>query len=257
MGPHARRGECRRTAPAVAVGQGMRGHPVEDHTDAVAVEVIDQVHELLGRTIARGGREIAGGLVAPGAVERVLGDRQQFHVSEARLEHVGNQRVRDLPVAEEAPVLAPAPGAQVQLVDRLCRVQAVALAARRHPLLVAPGVVEAVHHRRGARRLLAADREGVRLVRHRGAGAGGDPVLVVCPAAQPAHPARSRNRRRAVRGGQRRRSSRSSRRPRRLRAHWAPRPRSARRRARRPGGSPAARAGARACPLGTGRRRDR
>ncbi len=52
---------------AVLVGGEVRGHPVENDADAVLVQVVDQVHEVLRRAVAAGGREVAGGLVAPGA----------------------------------------------------------------------------------------------------------------------------------------------------------------------------------------------
>ncbi len=41
------------------------GHPVHDHADAAAVQVVDQVAEVVGRAEPGGGRELAGDLVAP------------------------------------------------------------------------------------------------------------------------------------------------------------------------------------------------
>ena len=72
----------------------MRRHPVEDHADAVLVQVIDEVHEILRRAVASGRREVAGRLVAPRAVERMLHDRQQLDVREAQVGHVLDQRRR-------------------------------------------------------------------------------------------------------------------------------------------------------------------
>ena len=54
------------------------------------------------RAVARGGGEVAGGLVAPRAVERVLGDRQQLDVGEAHVARVRRQAWRHLAVGEEA-----------------------------------------------------------------------------------------------------------------------------------------------------------
>ena len=38
---------------AVLVGREVRRHPVEDHADAALVQVIDEVHEVLRRAVAR------------------------------------------------------------------------------------------------------------------------------------------------------------------------------------------------------------
>jgi hypothetical protein len=72
----------------VGVGREVRWHPVENDGDAVLVQVIHQVHEILRRAVARSGSEIAGGLVSPGTVEGMLHHRQEFHVSEAHAPHV-------------------------------------------------------------------------------------------------------------------------------------------------------------------------
>ena len=37
---------------AVLVSREVGGHPVEDHTDAALVQVIHQIHEILGRAVA-------------------------------------------------------------------------------------------------------------------------------------------------------------------------------------------------------------
>ncbi len=94
----------------VLVGRKVRGHPVEDHADAALVQVVHEVHEVLRRAVAGGRREVAGGLVAPGAVERVLGDGHQLHVREAGLDHVVGQQRRQLALARHAAVgTAPRP----------------------------------------------------------------------------------------------------------------------------------------------------
>ena len=67
-----------------------------------------------------GGREVAGDLVAPRAVERVLHHRQQLDVGEAHVVDVGDELVGQLAVGERAVALlrvAP-PRAEVHLVDR-------------------------------------------------------------------------------------------------------------------------------------------
>ena len=70
---------------AVLVGREVRRNPVEDYGDAVLVQVVDQVHEILRRAVARGGSEVAGGLISPGAVEGMLHHGQKFDVGESHL----------------------------------------------------------------------------------------------------------------------------------------------------------------------------
>src|SRR5207237_4247794 len=71
-------------AEPVFVGRKMGGHPVEDHADAALVQEIDEVHEVLWRAVAAARHEVAGGLVAPRAEERVLHDGQELDVGEAQ-----------------------------------------------------------------------------------------------------------------------------------------------------------------------------
>ena len=166
----------------VRVGREMRWHPVEDHADALRVQVIDEVGKVLRRAIAGGRREVAGGLVAPRAVERVLGQRHQLDVREPHAQHVLGQRVRQLAVAHRPPV-GPPPRAGVQLVHRDRRVQCVAPRALAHPRSVVPHGVELRDARGRARRQLGLQRERVGLVDAKPAAAG-HAVLVQLPGAR-------------------------------------------------------------------------
>ena len=67
----------------VGVHREVRRHPVEDDADASLVQPVDHRHQIGGRAVAGGRREVPGRLVAPRAVERVLHDRQQLDVGEA------------------------------------------------------------------------------------------------------------------------------------------------------------------------------
>ena len=69
---------------AVGVTREVGRHPVQDHAQTGVVRGVDKVAEVLRRAKARGGREQAQRLVAPGAVKRVLADGQQLQVGEAR-----------------------------------------------------------------------------------------------------------------------------------------------------------------------------
>ena len=75
------------------VGGKMRRHPVQDDADAGAVHGIDKTRKAFGRAIARARREKSERLVAPGAAERILGDREKLHMGEPHVGHVGHEAV--------------------------------------------------------------------------------------------------------------------------------------------------------------------
>ena len=64
-------------------------------------QMVDEIAEVVRSAVAAGGREIARGLIAPGQVEGVLGDRQQFDVGEAHVLHIGCQPMGQFAVVEE------------------------------------------------------------------------------------------------------------------------------------------------------------
>ena len=104
-------------AEAVRVGREMPGHPVQQHAQARLVAAVDEAGEVVRRAVAAGGREQADRLVAPGAVERVLVDRQQLEMGEAHVDGVGDQALGELVVGQEAVALAARPGAEMHLED--------------------------------------------------------------------------------------------------------------------------------------------
>ena len=150
---------------AVRVGREVRRHPVEDHADARAVQGIDEGLEVLRRAVARGRREVARRLVAPGAVERVLGDRHQLDVGEAQARDVVGEQEGRAAVVEQRPVRAAPPRAEMHLVGGDRCVERIAPAARGHPLGVVPGMACVAPGDRGRRRWrLGAARERVGLL---------------------------------------------------------------------------------------------
>ncbi len=92
-------GEC----PVVL--REVAGHPVEQHAEAGLVAGVDEGAQVVRRAVARAWREVAGGLVAPGFVERVFGDGQQFEMGVALLHGVGDQ-----PLGQFAPQVGRAIG---------------------------------------------------------------------------------------------------------------------------------------------------
>ncbi len=166
----------------VGVHREVRGHPVHDHPDAALVEPIDHRHQAGGSAVARRRREVARGLVAPRAVERVLHHREQLDVGEPVGRGVVGERVGQLLVAREAApwrdVAAPRP--EVDLVDRHRGPGGQSSAAGSHPPVVAPRVGQVGDHRRRRRRLRGGGGHGVGLLQPVPA-VGGDRVPVRLP----------------------------------------------------------------------------
>ena len=143
------------------------------------MQVVDHRHQVLGRAVASGRGEVAGDLVAPRPVERVLHHRHQLDVGEAVRERMLGERATDLAVVREPPLgrdRAP-PGPEVHLVDRARLRRLRGLGAPGEPV----GVVEVVHSvvddRGGRRGHLGAPGERIRLVEHLAVG-GPEPELV-------------------------------------------------------------------------------
>ena len=93
---------------AVLVGRKMRRHPVEDDAEAGLVRAVDEAGEAGRIAVAPRRREQADRLVAPGGVERMLGDRQQFEMGEAHVDGIGNELVGEFVIGQEAPAVGPA-----------------------------------------------------------------------------------------------------------------------------------------------------
>ena len=157
---------------AVEIDQAMRvarkvgWHPVQDHADIVLVQMVHQVHEVLGRSVPARRREKARHLVSPGTIEGMLHHRHQLHVGEVHLLRILGQLVRGLPVGERTAHFFghPAPGAEMDLVDGLGRVERVPAAPGLHPVFVVPFIVELADNGGCLRRHLCIEAERVGLV---------------------------------------------------------------------------------------------
>ena len=71
------RGAVEAAEPVRIVGE-MSRHPIEQHGEPGAMAGVDQGAKSAGLPKRLVGREQAGRLIAPGAVERMLADRQEF-----------------------------------------------------------------------------------------------------------------------------------------------------------------------------------
>jgi hypothetical protein len=169
----------------VEAGQGpgvhgeVAGHPVQDDADAGLVTGVHEMAEVVRRAEAGGGSEVAGGLVTPGLVQRVLGDRHQFQMGVAQVGDVGHQGVGQFAPVVETSVVMAAPGAGMNFVDVHGGVQPVPPRAGVQPFAVAPGMARrAGHHGGGAGAHLEALGIGVGLDDDRAGIPVADLVLV-------------------------------------------------------------------------------
>jgi hypothetical protein len=148
------------------IGGEVRRHPVEDDADAMLVQIIDQVHQVLGRAVATGGGIVSCGLIAPGAIKRMLHERHEFDVREAQSSDVIGQSWSDLTIGQRAvPLLGHAhPRAEVHFIDGYRGLQRVMALTRSHPLLIPPTVGQVPDDRRRSGRCLAVKRQGIAFI---------------------------------------------------------------------------------------------
>nr|WP_291608518.1 hypothetical protein [Bradyrhizobium sp.] len=107
IGMLVERGAVEMAEPVRIVGE-MAGHPVEQHAKAFGMAGIDQRGEIGRRAEAAGRREQPGRLIAPGAVERMLADRQEFDMGKTHVAGVARQLLGKLAIGQPAvAVLAP------------------------------------------------------------------------------------------------------------------------------------------------------
>ena len=166
---------------AVSVARKMRRRPIEEHADAGLMQAIDESHEVVGRAVAAGGREVADGLIAPGAVEGMLHHGHEFDVRKAHFLQVGDQLIRGLAVGEPAISLlgVAAPGAEMQFVNRDRRGEPVVFGALGDPCGIVPFVlVEARHDRARARAKFGAEAVRIGLEEWQAALARADFIFV-------------------------------------------------------------------------------
>ena len=127
---------------AVTVLRKMGRNPIQNDADACLVELVHKGHEVLWGAIAAGGGKIARDLIAPAAIERILGDGQQFNMGVAHIFYVGNQLVGQLCIVVRGAVLGilHLPAASLHLVDGHRAVDDIPLGGLFGPVVVTPGV---------------------------------------------------------------------------------------------------------------------
>src|SRR5262249_36529841 len=119
--------ECRpvETAEAVGIVGEVSRHPVNDDAQALLVASIDHGGKVGRSAEATGGRKKSGRLIAPGSVERMFADRQEFDMREPHVARVSWQFLRQLAVAQPAAAMVrmPPPRSKMDFIDRYRRTQ--------------------------------------------------------------------------------------------------------------------------------------
>lgn len=158
----------------------MARDPVQDHPDAVPVELVHQIHEIFRLPIPAGGSEIPGGLVPPGPVKGIFTQGHEFHMGIAHVLHIGHQGIRQFPVAQEAAVFMTPPAAGVDFVDVHGPMVGIVFCPALLPGSVPPPVVQGSHHRSGVRPQLGPESIGIRL-QDGFPGSGDDGIFIQGP----------------------------------------------------------------------------
>ncbi len=111
----------------------MARHPIENDAKPGTMAGVDQRRKIRRAAEPARRRELSGRLIAPGAVERMLGDRQELHMREVQVADIGRKLVRKLAIGEPAAAfLGPSPpGAEMHFIDRDRRIQGIAAGRRR------------------------------------------------------------------------------------------------------------------------------
>ena len=103
---------------SVNIPREAGGHPVEDHTDPRLVQLIDKIHEVLRRSVARRRRIVAKRLVAPRFIQRMLHHRHELYMGIAHLPHKRNQLVGNAAeIGIQLPFLRCRKGTGIELID--------------------------------------------------------------------------------------------------------------------------------------------
>ncbi len=107
---------------------------------------IDEVSEIVRRAKAAGHAEIAGGLITPGFIQRMLADRHQLDMRETHLLHIGHETVGQFTEVVETSVPVPLPGTGMHLVHVQWLVHPVASHTLFLPRRIAPLISIQLYH---------------------------------------------------------------------------------------------------------------
>lgn len=150
----------------VGVPWKMGWNPVQDHANSFFVKIIDQIHKVLGHSVAGGGGIVTGYLVSPGSVEGMLRNAHQLHMGVPHGFNIICQFPGSFPVSEAVVAFRPvclAPGSQMHLIDGYGGLYRILISALFHPGGIAPGKAGDIGcDRGGSRPVFAVEGKGIR-----------------------------------------------------------------------------------------------
>jgi hypothetical protein len=137
--------------------------PVQNDAGVVLMQLINQVHKVLGTAITGTGCKQTRGLVTPGAVKRMFHDRHTLHMRKTHVIHIAAQLLAQFVVRQMTVIFTgyTPPGAGMKLVNTPGGIEAVLPGTVLQPFAVAPGVIQISHHRGDIGRPLPSKGEGI------------------------------------------------------------------------------------------------
>ena len=94
----------------------MAWHPVHDDRNPICMGLIHQILEILRAAIPTGHRIIAGCLIAPGTIIRMLTERHELQMGIMHILDIADQLICQIPIAEIATLQGTTPGTQMHLI---------------------------------------------------------------------------------------------------------------------------------------------
>ena len=132
-----------KSSQSVIILGEMCRYPVNDDSDPLCMHVIHKSHEVLGISIAGGRCIVAGHLISPGGVIRMLHNGHQFHVVIPHALHIFGHGKGDLLVIEKlSSILRPLPGAHMNLIDVHGLFVCCLLVSCSHPVFILPCIMQ-------------------------------------------------------------------------------------------------------------------
>ena len=144
--------KCRRTvkiSQSMGILWKMRRYPVQDHTDAIPVQIINHIGKILRCPVTGSRRIISGYLIPPGSVKRMLCNPHQFYMSVSHLFHIICDRMCELAICIKSFLFGTRithPGAHMYLIDRQRILLLIPLFPLLQPLLVRPLQIRNIGH---------------------------------------------------------------------------------------------------------------
>ena len=133
----------------IRITREMCRYPVKDHANALLMQIVHEIFEIIRSTITAGRCIVTGHLITPGCIQRMLHNRKQFYMSISHVLHILCQTRCDLTIIIEfrtndrlafliQSMLFANPGAQMHLVDRHRLFLGIFRLSGRHPGLIGP-----------------------------------------------------------------------------------------------------------------------